>query len=155
MRPDRIIVGESRGAEVIDMLQAMNTGHPGSMSTVHANSSKDAISRLEVMASMSNISFSEKALKTLIASAIDLIVHITRLTDGKRRITHICEVTGVLDNTIVEKSVFSFDQSGIGENDRVMGCFRGKGHIPKAAEHIRLSGIALDPEMFSDVTEIS
>lgn len=155
MRPDRIIVGESRGSEVIDMLQAMNTGHPGSMSTVHANTSKDALSRIEVMASMGEAAFSEKAMQTLISSAIDLIVHISRLSDGSRRITHISEVAGMDDAGIIEHSIFAFEQTGVDTQGRVTGRFVGKGHIPKAAQQINLAGIALEDSLFQDVTEIT
>ncbi len=154
MRPDRIIVGESRGGEVIDMLQAMNTGHPGSMSTVHANTSKDALSRIEVMASMSEAAFSEKALRTLISSAINLIVHISRLPDGSRRITHISEVIGIDDTGVIERSIFAFEQTGIDNRGRVAGRFRGKGQIPDAALQIKLAGIVLSKNTFADVTEI-
>ncbi len=155
MRPDRIIVGESRGPEVIDMLQAMNTGHPGSMSTVHANSSSDALSRIEVMAAMSDLSFSEKALKTLIASALNLIVHIARLPDGKRRVTHISEISGIQDNTIREETIFIFEQTGTAPDKTITGRFMGKAFIPKAFDHIRLSGMDLDETMFHDVMEIN
>ena len=154
MRPDRIIVGESRGAEVIDMLQAMNTGHPGSMSTVHANTSKDALSRIEVMASMAEASFSEKALRTLISSAIDLIVHISRMPDGNRRITHVSEITGIEDGAIDEASIFVFEQTGTGADGQITGRFAGRGHTPRAAENIRLAGIDLDPKIFRDITEV-
>ena len=154
MRPDRIIVGESRGAEVIDMLQAMNTGHPGSMSTVHANSPMDALSRLEVMATMSDIHFSEKALRTLISSAIHLIVHITRLSDGTRRVTHISEVSGIRGGVIKLTPVFALERTGTDAHRKINGAFKGSGAIPNAVEHIRLSGILLDQEMFKDVMEI-
>jgi pilus assembly protein CpaF len=154
MRPDRIIVGESRGAEVIDMLQAMNTGHPGSMSTVHANSPMDALTRLEVMATMGDINFNETALRTLISSAIHLIVHITRLGDGTRRITHISEVSGIREGTIALTTVFALERTGTDADQKTSGVFKGLGRIPNAVEHIRLSGISLDPDMFKNVTEI-
>ncbi len=154
MRPDRIIVGESRGPEVIDMLQAMNTGHPGSMSTVHANSSSDALSRIEVMAAMSDLSFSEKALKALISSALNLIVHISRLPDGKRRVTHISEISGIQDNTIQEDSIFTFEQTGTTPDKTITGRFTGKAFIPKAFDHIRMSGMGLNASLFRDVMEI-
>ena len=154
MRPDRIIVGESRGAEVIDMLQAMNTGHPGSMSTVHANSPADALSRLEVMATMGDINFNQTALRTLISSAIHLIVHITRLGDGTRRITHISEVSGIREGAMALKTVFALERTGIDVDQKISGAFKGRGDIPNALEQIRLCGIALDPDMFRDVTEI-
>lgn len=154
MRPDRIIVGESRGVEVIDMLQAMNTGHPGSMSTVHANSSTDAISRLEVMAAMTDIVFSERVIKTLISSAIDLIIHISRFEDGKRRITEISELQAIQDGEIHLKPVFRFEQTGFRKDHGITGVFKGTGYIPEASGHIRLSGIDLPDEIFSDQTEV-
>lgn len=153
MRPDRIIVGESRGGEVIDMLQAMNTGHPGSMSTVHANSSKDALSRLEIMASMSSLAISEKAVKTLISSAINLVVHITRLTDGCRKITQISEVEGLENDIIRLAPVFAFEQTGTGPDRIVNGRFKACGIVPAAAEKIRLAGIDLPADLFTKEQE--
>ncbi len=154
MRPDRIIIGETRGGEVIDMLQAMNTGHPGSMSTVHANTSKDALSRIEVMASMAEASFSEKALRILVSSAVDLIVHISRLADGSRRLTHISEIIGMDESGIQESSIFTFDPSGVDSQGRILGSFKGRNHIPRAARQIKLAGIDLDLDIFRDVTEV-
>jgi pilus assembly protein CpaF len=136
------------------MLQAMNTGHPGSMSTVHANSPMDALTRLEVMATMGDINFNETALRTLISSAIHLIVHITRLGDGTRRITHISEVSGIREGTIALTTVFALERTGTDADQKTSGVFKGLGRIPNAVEHIRLSGISLDPDMFKNVTEI-
>jgi pilus assembly protein CpaF len=155
MRPDRIIVGETRGGEVMDMLQAMNTGHPGSMSTVHANSPKDALSRIEVMASMARVAISEKALQTLVASALDLLVQLSRLSDGKRRVVSISEITGVEDDLVTLKEIFVFEQSGVDENGNVLGCFKATSVIPKSVKHILSSGIELDQGMFNKTWEIA
>ncbi len=149
MRPDRIIVGEARGAEVMDMLQAMNTGHPGSMSTVHANSPRDALSRMEVMASMGSTFFSERALRSLIGSAIHLIVQLARLADGRRRVVSVSEVSGMQDGRIVIRDIFSFQQTGIDDDGRVHGAFAGAGAPPGYMEHIQSYGENIDPAIFS------
>jgi hypothetical protein len=120
MRPDRIVVGEVRGGEALDMMQAMNTGHDGSISTVHANSARDAISRLETMMLMAGISLPERALREQIASAVDLIVQLTRLSDGSRKLVEFSEVTGMEGNTITTQMIFKFQQRGV-ENGKVMG----------------------------------
>lgn len=154
MRPDRIIVGEARGAEVMDMLQAMNTGHPGSMSTVHANSPKDALSRMEVMASMGTSFFSERALRGLLASAINIIVQLARLPDGKRRIISICEVRGMEGDDIIALPVFVFRQKGVDDEGKIYGTFRGTEHETVFLEHIRTHGVNLDPNIFHCVREV-
>lgn len=154
MRPDRIIVGETRGGEVMDMLQAMNTGHPGSMSTVHANSPVDALSRVEVMATMGSINLSEKAMQTLMASAIDIIVQLSRLADGKRRITSISEITGIKNESVTMNELFVFDQTGMDDNGKVLGKFKGRSILPGSFSLFLSSGIDLDPEIFHKEWEI-
>ncbi len=154
MRPDRIIVGEARGAEVMDMLQAMNTGHPGSMSTIHANSPRDALSRMEVMSSMGTTFFSERALRGLLASAIHIIVQLARLPDGKRRMVSISEVSGMEGDEIVTRPVFVFRQKGVDENGRIYGTFCGTECESLFLEHIRTHGIHLDPHIFRLVQEV-
>jgi pilus assembly protein CpaF len=154
MRPDRIIVGETRGGEVMDMLQAMNTGHPGSMSTVHANSPKDALSRMEVMANMGTVFYSEKALQTLISSAIDIIVQLARLPDGKRRVVSISEVGGLKDDTVILTELFMFEQKGTDADGNVLGKFMGKSIVPRCFRHILSSGLELDNGIFSQEWEI-
>lgn len=154
MRPDRIIVGETRGGEVMDMLQAMNTGHPGSMSTVHANSPKDALSRLEVMAGMGSISLSEKAMQTLMSSAIDIIVQLSRLADGKRRIVSISEITGIKNENITIKELFVFEQTGRDKQGNVLGTFKGQSVLPESLNKIQSTGIDLDTEIFYKTWEI-
>jgi pilus assembly protein CpaF len=149
MRPDRIIVGEARGGEVMDMLQAMNTGHPGSMSTIHANSPRDALSRIQVMADMNESSFSERALKGLVSSALKVIVQLARLGDGRRRIICISEVIGLKEDSIATQEVFSFEQRGIDERGCVYGAFRGTGSGSFFLEHFRSNGINLSDEIFS------
>src|SRR5262249_32932093 len=113
MRPDRIIMGEVRGEEALDMLQAMNTGHDGSMTTIHANTPQDAIARMETMAMMANLSLSEKAIRRQIASAISIVVQVSRFADGTRRLTHISEITGVTSEAVVMQDIFVFDQQGV------------------------------------------
>ncbi len=154
MRPDRIIVGETRGAEVMDMLQAMNTGHPGSMSTIHANSPSDAVSRMEIMAGMNTSFFSEFSVRRLISSAIHIIIQLARLPDGKRRITSISEVIGLKNGIVITKELFSFNQKGFDENGNILGNFNGAGEVSKYANHIRSFGVDLKPEIFSAILEV-
>ncbi|MBN1905180.1 MAG: CpaF family protein [Deltaproteobacteria bacterium] len=149
MRPDRIIVGEARGAEVMDMLQAMNTGHPGSMSTIHANSPSDALSRMEVMSSMGTSFFSERALRGLLASAINIIVQLARLPDGKRRVISISEIHGMKGDDIIVRPVFIFSQKGVDDDGRIYGSFTGIAEEPFFLEHIRTHGMELDSSIFS------
>ena len=149
MRPDRIIVGEVRGEEVMDMLQAMNTGHPGSMSTIHANSPKDALSRMEVMLSMATTSFSDNAMKLLIGSAINVIVQLARLPDGSRRIVSISEVLGFKHNQIELQDVFIFDQLGVNDEGKIFGEFKSTGKKSIFADHIKSMGIELPEKIFN------
>src|SRR5256885_3407821 len=141
MRPDRIVVGEVRAGEALDMLQAMNTGHDGSMTTVHANSPRDAIARIETMALMANLNLPEKAGRRHIASAVQLIVQISRFTDGSRRVTHVTEISGMEDEVVSMQDVFVFDKQGISPDGRVLGAFTATGVRPNFAERLNASGI--------------
>jgi pilus assembly protein CpaF len=141
MRPDRIVVGEVRGEESLDMLQAMNTGHDGSMTTVHANSPRDAIARIETMALMANLNLPEKAVRRQIASAVQLIVQISRFTDGSRRVTHVTEISGMEDDVVSMQDVFVFDKQGISPDGRVLGAFTSTGVRPNFSERLNASGI--------------
>jgi pilus assembly protein CpaF len=154
MRPDRIVVGEVRGGEALDMLQAMNTGHDGSLTTVHANSATDAIARLETMALMSELNLPDRAIRQQIAAGVSVIVHVARLSDGSRRVMHVSEVTGVADGMVTLQDIFTFERLGIGPNDRVLGRFRGTGVWPKFAERMKASGIQLSPSLFEHVFEV-
>ena len=148
MRPDRILVGEVRGEEALDMLQAMNTGHEGSLTTVHANTPRDAISRLETMVAMAGLNLADKAIRQQIASAFDLIVQVTRLTDGGRKITSISEITGMEGPAVTMQELFIFERQGYEENMKVRGRFRPTGIRPKFAEKLFSVGIVLPLEMF-------
>ncbi len=148
MRPDRILVGEVRGEEALDMLQAMNTGHEGSLTTVHANTPRDAISRLETMVAMAGLNLIDKAIRQQIASAFDLIVQVTRLTDGGRKITSISEITGMEGPAVTMQELFIFERQGYEENMKVRGRFRPTGIRPKFSEKLFAAGIVLPLEMF-------
>ena len=154
MRPDRIIVGESRGAEVLDMLQAMNTGHPGSMSTIHANSPRDALSRMEVMLSMGTSVFSEMAMKALLGSAINIIVQLARLPDGKRRLMSVSEVAGISGEDFALREVFRFEQHGVDANGNIYGCFKATGKESMFMDHMKSHGLELKKEIFQLVWEV-
>ncbi len=149
MRPDRIVVGEVRGGEALDMLQAMNTGHDGSLSTAHANSPRDALSRLETMVLMAGMEMPMKAIREQIASAIDFIVHQSRLSDGTRKITYITEVVGMETDIITLQDIFIFDQSGVDERGRVQGRHRATGVKPKCLDKLRTAGIVIPDEFFA------
>jgi pilus assembly protein CpaF len=148
MRPDRIIVGEVRGEEAVDMLQAMNTGHEGSLTTIHANSPRDALSRLETMIAMAELNLPDRAVRSQIASAINLIVQVSRMPDGSRRVTNICEVTGMEGPVITTQDLFVFERSGYDERNRVRGAFRPIGIRPKFTEKLESYGIRFDPDIF-------
>ena len=148
MRPDRIVVGEVRGEEALDMLQAMNTGHEGSLTTVHANTPRDALSRLETMVSMANVSLPDKAIRQQIASAFELVVQVSRLPDGSRKVTTISEITGMEGPTVTMQDLFLFERQGYDEDMKVRGCFRPSGIRPKFTEKLLACGIVLPPEMF-------
>ncbi len=148
MRPDRIILGEIRGAEAIDMLQAMNTGHDGSLGTLHANATRDALSRLETMISMGMANLGDKTLRSMIARALDLIIQLDRLPDGSRRITAVTEVIGMEGSVVTTQDIFVFDQTTIDDEGRVRGVFRATGTRPKFAEKLLRNGIDLPPDLF-------
>lgn len=148
MRPDRIIVGEVRGAEVVDMLQAMNTGHEGSMATVHANTPRDALTRLENMIGMAGFNLPPKAMREQISSALTAIIHISRLSDGKRKVTSIQEITGMEGDVITMQDIFTYEQTGIGPDGTVLGHFRATGIRPRFVERLRVHGITVSDELF-------
>jgi pilus assembly protein CpaF len=154
MRPDRIVVGEVRGEEALDMLQAMNTGHDGSLTTIHANTPRDALSRIETMIAMGNINLPEKAMRQQIASAIQVIVQQTRMADGSRKVTSIAEITGMEGEVITMQEIFIFEKMGMTQDGKVMGRFRATGVRPKCAERLKAAGIHLPPDMFEGVTEV-
>jgi pilus assembly protein CpaF len=147
MRPDRIVVGEVRGGEALDMLQAMNTGHDGSLTTLHSNSPRDTLRRLETMVLMSGMDLPVRAIREQISSAVDLVVHQARLRDGSRRVTHVTEVQGMESNTVLMQDIFVFDQQGF-RDGKVIGSLKPTGVRPKFAEQIQASGIHLLPEVF-------
>ncbi|HWM78947.1 MAG TPA: CpaF family protein, partial [Methylomirabilota bacterium] len=149
MRPDRIVVGEVRGGEVLDMLQAMNTGHDGSLSTVHANSSRDALSRLETMILMSGLALPVRAMRDYIASALDAIVHIARLSDGTRKVVRVTEIVGMEEDVITTQDIFMFEQEGVDKEGRVRGYHRATGIRPKFSERLLRAGIELPGDLFN------
>ena len=155
MRPDRIILGEVRGEEAFDMLQAMNTGHEGSMATIHANTPRDAISRLESMVAMTNMNLPEKSVRQQIASAITIIVQAHRMSDGTRKITSVSEITGMEENVISMQEIFSFQKKGIGPNGRVVGSFVPTRIRPRFLERLRISGVILPPSLFETETPVN
>jgi pilus assembly protein CpaF len=155
MRPDRIILGEIRGEEAIDMLQSMNTGHDGGLTTIHANSSRDALGRLDTMVAMASLNLPERAIRQQVASAVHLLVHVSRLSDGRRCVTGITEITGMEGDILTTQDIFLFERSGIGEDGRVRGRFRATGIRPKCAEKILAAGKHLPPEMFEHVKAVA
>src|SRR5450755_2382712 len=154
MRPDRIVVGEVRGEEAFDMLQAMNTGHEGSLTTVHANSPRDALSRIENMVSMANLNIPERAIRHQIANAIHGVVQVARLSDGTRKIITVSEVTGMEADMIALRDIFVFDRSGIDESGKVRGAFHSTGSPPHFAERLATAGCRLSPAIFESRMEI-
>ena len=154
MRPDRIVVGEVRGGETLDMLQAMNTGHDGSLTTVHANTPRDALSRIETMIAMGATNLPERAMRQQISSAIQLVVQQTRLSDGSRKITSISEITGMEGDIITMQEIFVFEKMGVTQDGKVVGRFRATGVRPKLCERLKASGIHLPADMFEGVTEV-
>jgi pilus assembly protein CpaF len=154
MRPDRIIVGEVRGEEALDMLQAMNTGHDGSLTTVHANSPRDALARIETMIAMGATNLPERAMRQQISSAIQIIVQQTRLSDGTRKVTSISEITGMEGDVITMQEIFLFEKVGVTQEGKVVGRFRATGVRPKCSERLRASGIHLPTDMFEGVMEV-
>ena len=154
MRPDRIILGEVRGEEAVDMLQAMNTGHDGGLTTIHANTARDALHRLDTMVAMANLNLPDRAIRQQIASAIHLLAHVSRLADGRRIISGITEITGMEGEVLTTQDIFIYEKAGIGEDGRVRGRFRATGIRPKCADRILASGRILPAEMFEHVTAV-
>jgi pilus assembly protein CpaF len=155
MRPDRIVVGEVRGDEALDMLQAMNTGHDGSLTTIHANSARDALYRLDTMVAMANLNIPDRAIRQHVASAVDLIVQMTRLSDGTRKVTGVTEITGMEGDVISLQDIFVFDRVGLGRDGRVTGRFRATGIRPKCAERLAASGLALPASLFEHILVVA
>jgi pilus assembly protein CpaF len=155
MRPDRIIMGEIRGEEAFDMLQAMNTGHEGSMTTIHANTPRDAISRLESMVAMGNMNLPEKSVRQQISSAISIVVQATRMSDGTRKVTSISEITGMEESVISMQEIFTFNKKGIGPDGKVIGAFQPTRIRPKFLDRLRISGIVLPPSLFEKETPVN
>jgi pilus assembly protein CpaF len=154
MRPDRIVVGEVRGEEALDMLQAMNTGHDGSITTVHANGPRDALARIETMAMMANLNLPEKTVRQQIASAIQVIVQVSRMSDGTRRVTHISEITGSEGDMVSLQDIFLFEKRGLRADGKVLGRFVATGIVPKFAERLRASGIAFSNSLLETSEEV-
>jgi pilus assembly protein CpaF len=154
MRPDRIIVGEVRGEEALDMLQAMNTGHDGSLTTVHANSPRDAVSRLEVMVTLANANMHLTAIRQQIASAVHILVQCSRMSDGTRRVTHITEVTGIETDIVTLQDIFVFERRGMTPEGRVLGRFAATGILPKFHEKLLASGIRLPSYVFDETVDV-
>jgi pilus assembly protein CpaF len=148
MRPDRIIVGESRGSEALDMLQAMNTGHDGSMTTIHSNSPRDTLRRIETMVLMAGLELPLRAIREQVSSAIELVIHMERLRDGTRRVTQVTEVQGMEGDTILMQDLFMFDQTGI-VNGRVVGSLKSTGLRPRFADKFEINNIQLPVEIFN------
>jgi pilus assembly protein CpaF len=154
MRPDRIVVGEVRGAEALDMLQAMNTGHDGSMTTLHANTPRDALRRLETMLLMAGTNLPDKAMREQISSAINALIHISRLSDGSRKVVKVTEITGMEGDVITMQDIFLFEQTGVTEDGRVMGRLKATGIRPKFIDRLEVSGIHLPEEIFDEYFEL-
>ena len=148
MRPDRIVIGECRGGEALDMLQAMNTGHDGSITTAHANSPRDVIARLETMSLMSGIELPARAIREQIASAIHLVVQTTRLSDGTRKVTRITEISGLEGERITMQDLFTFTQTGLDQKGKVIGRFEATGSVPTFIEEIKIRGLSLAMSIF-------
>ena len=154
MRPNRIIIGEVRGEEALDMLQAMNTGHDGSLTTIHANSPRDAIARMETMALMSNLNINEIAVRRQIASAVTIVIQVSRFSDGTRRVTHLTEITGMEQDTVSMQDVFVFEKRGVSPDGRVLGAFTATGIRPKFADKLKASGIAVPANFFEQSVNV-
>jgi pilus assembly protein CpaF len=154
MRPDRIIVGEVRGEEALDMLQAMNTGHDGSLTTIHANAPRDALYRLNTMVAMANLNIPDKAIRQQIASALNLVIQVTRLSDGSRRVTSISEITGMEGEVITMQEIFLFERTGVTPNGKVAGRFRATGIRPKCSDQLAAAGVPLPADMFEHIHTI-
>jgi pilus assembly protein CpaF len=155
MRPDRIIVGECRGAEALDMLQAMNTGVEGSMSTVHANTPRDAFSRLETMVMMADLEIPTRVILQQLTSAIKMVVQVSRLQDGTRKIVSISEVLGVKEEKLQLQEIFAFERVGVSDAGKVQGRFRATGIAPRILDRLRVSGIQLPQNIFEEVVSVN
>jgi pilus assembly protein CpaF len=154
MRPDRIIVGECRGPEAFDMMQAMNTGHDGSMTTTHANSSRDAFARMETMVMMATQNVPDHVIRQMLASAIQIVIHCSRLSDGTRKITSICEVTGSEGEDVEMKDVFVLERTGVGNRGNITGRFKATGLRPKCLDRLKAYGVHLPSATFTEVQEL-
>jgi pilus assembly protein CpaF len=154
MRPDRIVVGETRGEEALDMLQAMNTGHDGSLTTVHANTPRDALSRIETMIAMGATNLPERAMRQQIAAAIQIVIQQSRMSDGTRKVTSISEITGMEGDVITMQEIFLFEKVGVTEDGKVIGRFRATGVRPKVCEKLKTAGVHMAADMFEGVTEV-
>ena len=150
MRPDRIVVGEVRGGEAIDMLQAMNTGHDGSLTTVHSNSPRDTIARLETMSMMAGLEMPLSAIRKQISSALNLVVQLSRFPDGSRRVTNISEVVGMEGEVVTMTDIFKFHPTGVDQNRRIVGEFRATGLRPSFSQALDVAGLRLDHKLFSN-----
>ena len=148
MRPDRIVVGEVRGGEALDMLQAMNTGHDGSMTTIHSNGPRDALHRLENLVLMAGHSLPDRAIREQVASALELMVHVSRMSDGSRRILSVQELLGMEGNVVTMQEIFRYVQTGVDRDGKISGHFEATGIVPKCADRIRLAGVDLPLEIF-------
>jgi len=155
MRPDRIIMGEVRSEEALDMLQAMNTGHDGSLTTIHANSARDALHRLDTMVAMANLNIPDKAIRQQVASAINVIVQVSRMSDGTRKITGITELTGMEGEIITAQDIFLFEKTGVRADGKVIGRFRATGVRPKCSERLAAAGVRLGADMFEHVKAVA
>ena len=154
MRPDRIIIGEVRGEEAFDMLQAMNTGHEGSMTTIHANTPRDALTRLESMVAMSNLNIPEKTVRQQIASAISIVVQVSRMSDGSRKVTSVSEITGMDENVVSMQEIFRFVRKGVGPDGKVVGAFEPTRIRPKFLERLKIAGIILPHDLFDQTLQV-
>src|SRR5438477_9000108 len=154
MRPDRIILGEVRGDETVDMLQAMNTGHDGSLTTIHANTPRDALYRLDTMVAMTNLNIPERAVRQQVASAINLIIQVSRLADGSRRVTQVSEITGMEGEVISMHDIFVFERDGVRDDGRVMGRFKATGIRPKCSDRLAAFGTRLAASLFEHVEKV-
>jgi pilus assembly protein CpaF len=155
MRPDRIILGEVRGDEALDMLQAMNTGHDGSLTTIHANTPRDALYRLDTMVAMANLNIPERAIRQQVASAVHLIIQVSRLSDGSRKVTQISEITGMEGEVISMHDVFAFERDGVREDGKVTGRFKATGVRPKCSDRLAAAGTRLAPSLFEHVERVA
>jgi pilus assembly protein CpaF len=151
MRPDRIVIGEVRGGEAIDMLQAMNTGHDGSLTTIHANTPRDALARVETMIQMTGMRLSDRAMRQQIASALDLVLQVARMSDGSRRVTSISEITGMEGDVITMQEIFMYERTGVDKQGQVIGRFRPTGVRPRFAEKLKACGLQLPRVFFEEL----